>query len=54
MKASFETTVNFLAEAVLHGDFDDLTSPAAQIVMGKPSASGTGSFDIRAPKRLIA
>ena len=54
LKASFETTVQFLSEAVLHGDFDDLTSPAAKIVMGQPSTSGTGSFDIRAPRRVLA
>ncbi|ORX40060.1 hypothetical protein BD324DRAFT_254113 [Kockovaella imperatae] len=53
LKASFETTVQFLSEAVLHGDFDDLTSPAAKIVMGQPSTSGTGSFDIRAPRRMV-
>ncbi|KAL7423169.1 hypothetical protein Q5752_002469 [Cryptotrichosporon argae] len=52
LKASFETTVAFLSEATLHGDFDDLSSPAARIVMGRPSANGTGSFDIRAPKRI--
>ncbi|WVO12596.1 hypothetical protein L204_100201 [Cryptococcus depauperatus] len=52
LKASFETTVSFLSEATLHGDFDDLSSPAAKIVMGKPSGSGTGSFDIRALTRL--
>lgn len=54
LKASFETTVAFLSEATLHGDFDDLTSPAAKIVMGKPSGSGTGAFDIRAPRRVGA
>lgn len=54
LKASFETTVAFLSEATLHGDFDDLTSPAAKIVMGKPSGSGTGAFDIRAPARVGA
>lgn len=52
LKASFETTVAFLSEATLHGDFDDLTSPAAKIVMGQPSTSGTGSFDIRAPTKM--
>jgi DNA-directed RNA polymerase I subunit RPA1 len=52
LKASFETTVAFLSEATLHGDFDDLSSPAGRIVMGQPSRSGTGAFDIRAPKRL--
>jgi len=54
LKASFETTVAFLAEATLHGDFDDLTSPAGRIVMGQPSRSGTGAFDIRAPKALFS
>ncbi|WVR06374.1 hypothetical protein IAU60_003405 [Kwoniella sp. DSM 27419] len=52
LKASFETTVAFLSEATLHGDFDDLTSPAAKIVLGKPSGSGTGAFDVRAPTRM--
>ncbi|CAK9780803.1 beta and beta-prime subunits of DNA dependent RNA-polymerase [Cutaneotrichosporon oleaginosum] len=52
LKASFETTVAFLSDATLHGDFDDLTSPAARIVLGKPSGSGTGAFDVRAPTRL--
>jgi DNA-directed RNA polymerase I subunit RPA1 len=52
LKASFETTVAFLSEATLHGDFDDLTSPAARIVMGLPGNSGTGSFVIRGPTKL--
>lgn len=52
LKASFETSTAFLSEAVLHGDFDNLTSPAGRIVLGKPSKSGTGSFDIRAPRRI--
>lgn len=52
LKASFETTVAFLSEATLHGDFDDLSSPAGRIIMGQPSKNGTGSFDIRAPVRL--
>jgi DNA-directed RNA polymerase I subunit RPA1 len=52
LKASFETTVAFLSDATLHGDFDDLSSPAARIVLGKPSASGTGAFDVRAPTRM--
>ena len=52
LKASFETTVAFLSEATLQGDFDDLTSPASRIVLGLPSNSGTGSFDIRVPNRF--
>jgi DNA-directed RNA polymerase I subunit RPA1 len=41
--------VAFLSEATLHGDFDDLRSPAAKIVLGKVSSSGTGVFDLRVP-----
>jgi DNA-directed RNA polymerase I subunit RPA1 len=52
LKASFETTAKFLADATLYGEQDDLTSPAAKIVLGVPSSSGTGSFDIRAPRVL--
>ncbi|CDZ97905.1 beta and beta-prime subunits of dna dependent rna-polymerase [Phaffia rhodozyma] len=49
LKASFETTMAFLSEATLHGDFDDLKSPSANIVMGKPSVNGTAVFDILTP-----
>lgn len=52
LKASFETSTAFLSEAVLHGDFDNLTSPAGRIVMGQPSKSGTGAFDVRAPRHI--
>lgn len=52
LKASFETTVAFLSEATLHGDYDDLSSPAGKIVMGQPGNNGTGAFAIRAPGRL--
>lgn len=48
LKASFETTAAFLSEATLHGDFDDLRSPSASLVIGAPSKSGTGVFDLRA------
>ena len=47
LKASFETTAAFLSDATLHGDFDDLRSPSANIVIGAPSKSGTGVFDLR-------
>ncbi|KAI5481516.1 DNA-directed RNA polymerase I subunit RPA1 [Pseudohyphozyma bogoriensis] len=46
LKASFETTANFVAEAALYGDFDDLGSPSANIVLGKVPRSGTGAFDL--------
>ncbi|KAM0755051.1 DNA-directed RNA polymerase [Meredithblackwellia eburnea MCA 4105] len=48
LKASFETTSAFVAEAALHGDFDDLGSPSSNIVLGKIPKSGTGVFDLRA------
>ncbi|KAI5797692.1 hypothetical protein EDC01DRAFT_629076 [Geopyxis carbonaria] len=46
LKMSFETTCNFLKEATIEGDFDDLTSPSSRIVVGKVSGVGTGSFDV--------
>ena len=45
---SFETTVTFLTHAALHGEKDDLSSPAAQIVVGKAVEHGSGSFDVLA------
>ncbi|KAH7338691.1 hypothetical protein B0J17DRAFT_658102 [Rhizoctonia solani] len=49
IKASFETTAAFLSEATLHGDFDDLTSPSGNIVLGRPIQSGTGIFSVGVP-----
>jgi DNA-directed RNA polymerase I subunit RPA1 len=49
MKMSFETTVGFLKDAVLDGDWDDLTSPSARIVTGKVGKVGTGAFDVLMP-----
>ncbi|KAG0126699.1 hypothetical protein HOY82DRAFT_627085 [Tuber indicum] len=46
LKMSFETTCNFLTEAVSEGDFDSLTSPSSRIVLGKLSGVGSGSFDV--------
>ena len=46
LKASYETTASFLSEATLHGDFDDLTTPSGNIVLGRPSVTGTGVFDV--------
>ena len=49
LKMTFETTVQYLKNATLIGETDELISPAARIVMGQPVALGTGSFEIRAP-----
>ncbi|KAJ1324956.1 DNA-directed RNA polymerase I subunit RPA1 [Microdochium nivale] len=45
-KMSFETTLGFLKDAVLDGDWDDLATPSGRIVMGKLSKVGTGAFDV--------
>jgi DNA-directed RNA polymerase I subunit RPA1 len=45
-KMSFETTLGFLKDAVLDGDWDDLTTPSGRLVMGKLGRVGTGGFDV--------
>ncbi|KAL5596412.1 hypothetical protein BROUX41_006707 [Berkeleyomyces rouxiae] len=45
-KMSFETTLGFLKEALISGDWDDLKTPSSRIVMGKLSKVGTGAFDV--------
>lgn len=45
-KMSFETTLAFLKDAVLDGDWDDLTTPSSRIVMGRLGKVGTGGFDV--------
>ncbi|KAI1780577.1 beta and beta-prime subunits of DNA dependent RNA-polymerase [Hypoxylon cercidicola] len=45
-KMSFETTLSFLKDAVLDGDWDDLSTPSSRIVMGRLGKIGTGAFDI--------
>ena len=43
---SFETTMNFIVNASIHGSNDTLKSPSAQIVTGKLVSCGTGSFEL--------
>ncbi|KAH8892079.1 beta and beta-prime subunits of DNA dependent RNA-polymerase [Thozetella sp. PMI_491] len=45
-KMSFETTLGFLKDAVLDGDWDNLSSPSSRIVLGRLGTVGTGSFDV--------
>ncbi|KAF4512804.1 hypothetical protein G6O67_000142 [Ophiocordyceps sinensis] len=45
-KMSFETTLAFLKDAVLDGDWDDLVTPSSRLVMGRLSRVGTGGFDV--------
>lgn len=49
MKMSFETTVRFLRDAVLDGEWDNLKNPSARIVTGKVGNVGTGAFDVFTP-----
>ncbi|EMD40913.1 hypothetical protein CERSUDRAFT_131304 [Gelatoporia subvermispora B] len=49
LKASYETTASFISDATLHGDFDDLTTPSGNIVMGRLNLTGTGVFDVVLP-----
>ncbi|KAJ6598841.1 hypothetical protein DFH09DRAFT_1388152 [Mycena vulgaris] len=49
LKASYEMTAAFLSDATLYGDFDDLTTPSGNIVLGRPTVSGTGVFDVVMP-----
>jgi DNA-directed RNA polymerase I subunit RPA1 len=52
LKMSFETTATFLEQATVNGDTDDMRSPSACIVLGKPVQTGTGSFDVLQPLRF--
>jgi DNA-directed RNA polymerase I subunit RPA1 len=45
-KMSFETTLSFLKDAALDGDWDDLTTPSGRLVMGRLGRVGTGAFDV--------
>jgi DNA-directed RNA polymerase I subunit RPA1 len=49
MKMSFETTVGFLRDAVLEGEWDDLKNPSSRIVVGRTGRVGTGAFDVLMP-----
>jgi len=49
LKASFEATAAVLSDATLYGDYDNLTTPSGNIVIGRPAMTGTGTFDIVLP-----
>jgi DNA-directed RNA polymerase I subunit RPA1 len=48
LQMSFETTAHFLTQAALSGVKDELQSPSANIVLGRPIRHGTGAFDLLA------
>ena len=43
---TFETAMGFLRSATLGGKTDNLCSPSACVVLGKPTRVGTGSFNL--------
>lgn len=45
-KMSFETTLAVLKDALLDGDWDDLSTPSGRLVLGRLGKAGTGSFDV--------
>ena len=45
-KMSFETTLAFLKDALVEGDWDGLVTPSSRIVMGRLGKTGTGAFDL--------
>ncbi len=45
-KMSFETTLMFLKDALLDGDWDSLVTPTGRLVTGKLGRFGTGAFDV--------
>jgi len=47
LKMSFETTMHFLTEAALSGEYDKIKTPSSLLAVGKPTQVGTGSFDVR-------
>jgi DNA-directed RNA polymerase I subunit RPA1 len=48
LQMSFETTAQFLTQAALISSKDNLQSPSANIVVGRPIRHGTGSFSLLA------
>lgn len=46
LQMSFETTATFLTKAAMTSTKDNLESPSANIVLGRPIRHGTGAFDV--------
>jgi len=51
LQMSFETTSTFLTEAAIAGEWDNLATPSAKLVMGQVSGTGTGGFQLMVPIR---
>ncbi|VDN39721.1 unnamed protein product [Gongylonema pulchrum] len=49
-RMTFETTVAFMRDSLIHGDDDYLASPSSRLVVGGLLRGGTGIFDLILPK----
>ncbi|KJE89112.1 RNA polymerase I largest subunit [Capsaspora owczarzaki ATCC 30864] len=49
LKMSFETTVHFLRQSSVYGDYEAVESPSSRLVVGRVSGVGTGSFELLHP-----
>ena len=49
LRMSFETTTQFLTQALLKGESERMTSASARIALGRVVESGTGAFDLWQP-----
>jgi DNA-directed RNA polymerase I subunit RPA1 len=49
LKVTFETSSNFLTDALLFGEYDSLDTVSSRIFTGRPVNVGTGSFDLLQP-----
>lgn len=45
-RVTFEIATNVLTEAATYGFIDPIRTPSSQLILGKLTSSGTGSFDI--------
>ena len=46
LKASFETTMNFVMDAAINEKSEEAKSASACIILGRPAKIGTGAFDL--------
>jgi DNA-directed RNA polymerase I subunit RPA1 len=51
LQMSFETTVHFLKQAAMAQTEETMSSPSANLVLGRPIQHGTGSFSLLVKNR---
>jgi DNA-directed RNA polymerase I subunit RPA1 len=43
---TFETSMRFITDAAIAGQYDNLAAPSSRLVLGVPVRSGTGAFEL--------